>query len=289
MEYLFGRYFQLPTIFKLFAPQLQVCHAYYTTALIYNYNTSRPCVFFNTTPPAGKSYSFAALFIKQFQETGFTFVPPRDGGPQDPLAYVTLRLQQHTAAIREIGENVTAPFLNYTSVDEWSSVGSSTSPSTSPSPSESQLHRTPSAQSRAQKAQKALKEFDTQDLLGYSLPSSDSDDSSYKFSQDLSQDSSPGSSPGSSQGDRERSRSPKRLTKNLSDIDYGGGGSLMINKSNKRCKTKRKNRKTTRKNGKVTRMFKKRKTYRRKVNGRKLKGNNHKNNKTMRRYRRVRK
>jgi hypothetical protein len=50
---------------------------------------------------------------------------------------------------------------------------------------------------------------------------------------------------------------------------------------------------TTRKNLKFKRVIKKHttkyKTYKRKAKGRKLRGNNHKNNKTMRRYRRVRK
>ena len=64
-------------------------------------------------------------------------------------------------------------------------------------------------------------------------------------------------------------------------------------KSQNKNKNKSKNRKTTRKNGKFKRMIKKHntkyKTYKRKANGRKLRGNKHKNNKTMRRYRCVRK
>jgi hypothetical protein len=64
-------------------------------------------------------------------------------------------------------------------------------------------------------------------------------------------------------------------------------------KSQNKNKNKSKNRKTTRKNGKFKRMIKKHttkyKTYKRKANGRRLRGNKHKNNKTMRRYRCVRK
>ena len=293
MEYLFGRYFQLPTLFKLFAPQLQVCHAYYTTALIYNYNTSRPCVFFNVEPP-GKSYSFATLFARKLSTEGFIAPPAAPAAPGDPpqdtQTYVSRRLQEHTAAIKLIGQNVTAPFLNYTSVDDRSSVGSSTSPSTSPSPSPS----TPSAKSRAQKAQEAREEeFYTQLRRGDSLPSSDSAPSYDPSSQDSSQDSSPNLLQNRVRS-RSSSREPNPLYKNPPNIVYrNGGGSLITNKSTNRCKTKRKNRKTTRKNGKVNRMVKKHttkyKTYKRKANGRKLKGNNRKNNKTTRRYRRVRK
>jgi hypothetical protein len=64
-------------------------------------------------------------------------------------------------------------------------------------------------------------------------------------------------------------------------------------KSQNKNRTNSKNRKTTRKNGKFKRMIKKHttkyKTYKRKANGRRLRGNKHKNNKTMRRYRCVRK
>ena len=64
-------------------------------------------------------------------------------------------------------------------------------------------------------------------------------------------------------------------------------------KSQNKNKNKSKNRKTTRKNLKFKRMIKKHttkyKTYKRKANGRRLRGNKHKNNKTMRRYRCVRK
>ena len=67
-------------------------------------------------------------------------------------------------------------------------------------------------------------------------------------------------------------------------------------KSQNKNRTNSKNRKTTRKNLKFKRMikkhttkYKKYKTYKRKANGRRLRGNKHKNNKTMRRYRCVRK
>ena len=295
MEYLFGPYFQLPTLFKLYARWLQVCHTYYTTALIYNYNTScRSCVFFNVEPPPGKSYSFAGLFARKLSSEGFIPPPaapgaPPGGTPLEILTYVSRRLQEHTAAIKQIGENVTAPFLDYNSVDDRSTVtgNSSVSPESSTSPSTS-VSRTSSAYSDfsdhpTSRAEKARKEFNTRDLLlGDSLNSDDS---------------APSYEP-SSQSKRPRSGSespePNPPVKNLSKIVYvGDGGSLPINKSTKRCKTKRKNRKTTRKNRKVNRMVKKHntkyKTYKRKANGRKLKGNNHKNNKTMRRYRRVRK
>ena len=273
MEYLFGPYFQLPTLFKLYARWLQVCHAYYTTALIYNYNTSRPCVFFNTTPPptAGKSYSFATLFVAKLTVEGFVAPPaaPGDAVPQDTLAYVTRRLGEHTAAIKLIGEHVTAPFLDYTPEDVMSSVASS---SVSSDPSTS-VSRTSSDES----------DFSVAKLLGRSLSPSSSQGNEWKPRKSRKRSKS-----GS------RSRSPKPPIKNLPRIDHGAhGGSLITNKSTNRCKTKRKNRKTTRKNRKVNHMVKKHntkyKTYKRKANGRKLKGNNRKNNKTMRRYRRVRK
>lgn len=295
MEYLFGQYFQLPTLFTLYARWLQVCHAYYTTALIYNYNTSRPCVFFNTTPPAGKSYSFATLFAAKLTSEGFVAPPAAPGAPPgvtppEIRTYVTRRLIEHTAAIKQIGENVTAPFLDYNSVDDRSTVtgNSSVSPESSTSPSTSVSHDSSTQSyfsdrpmSRAQKDRE--KNFDTERLLLYPLPSQDSSDSYVPSSQEESTDNR----------ERSRSSSPNPLDGNLSRIDYGAGGSLITNKSTNRCKTKRKNRKTTRKNRKVNRMVKKHttkyKTYKRKANGRKLKGNNNKNNKTMRRYRRVRK
>ena len=62
MEYLFGPYFQLPTLFKLYAQQLQVCHAYYTTALIYNYNTSR-LVSFSIQPLQQKNHIHLLLCL----------------------------------------------------------------------------------------------------------------------------------------------------------------------------------------------------------------------------------
>jgi len=267
MEYLFGQYFQLPTLFKLYARWLQVCHAYYTTALIYNYNTSRPCVFFNTTPPEGKSYSFATLFAEKLTKEGF-IAPPAPGTavPQGTLAYVSKRLIEHTAAIKLIGERVTAPFLDYTPEDALSSVASS-SVSSDPSTSVSS-------------ASSAESDFSPKYLMERSLQSSQELDGSWRPHKGRL-------------GARSRSLSPK-LPENPPGIRPGArGGSLTINKSIKRSKTKRKNRKTTRKNGKVNRIIKKYnkkcKTYKRKVNGRKLKGNNCKNNKTMRRYRRVRK
>ena len=85
-------------------------------------------------------------------------------------------------------------------------------------------------------------------------------------------------------------------------IQVPKGGSLINKKYTKKNNhksqnkniTKSKNRKTTIKNGKFKRMIKKHttkyNTYKRKVNGGKLRGNKHKkNNKTMRRYRCVRK
>ena len=283
MEYLFGQYFQLPTLFKLYARWLQVCHAYYTTALIYNYNTSRPCVFFNTTPLEGKSYSFATLFAAKLTSEGF-IAPPAPGAPPgvtppEIRTYVTRRLIEHTAAIKLIGKHVTAPFLDYTPEDALSSVASSSVSSDA----SSSVSRTSSADSyfspqKGQSKEALLHQF----LLSRDLKSSqEKDDESYVPS-----------SRGSSQN-RGRSRSPElpELPEDLHSMK--NGGSLTINKSIKKGRTKRKNRKTTRKNGKVNRMVKKHttkyKTYKRKANGRKLKGNNHKNNKTMRRYRRVRK
>jgi hypothetical protein len=269
MEYLFGQYFQLPTLFKQYAPSLQVCHAYCTTALMYNYNTSRPCVFFNTTPPLGKTYSFANLFATKLNNEGFIAPPAVPGAqpggtPLEILAYVKERLNQHTAKIKQIGEIVTAPFLNYTSLDDSSTVtgNSSVSPESSTSVSSS--------------ASSVNSYFSLRNLMGRDI-SSQGDEYLWEPSGRRSEDDS--MSP------------PQSRSRSLSPV--GIGGSLITNKSIKKGITKRKNRKTTRKttrkNGKVTRMFKKRKTYRRKANGRKLKGNNHKNNKTMRRYRRVRK
>ena len=312
MEYLFGQYFQLPTLFKLYARWLQVCHAYYTTALIYNYNTSRPCVFFDATP-AGKSYSFATLFAAKLTSEGFVAPPAAPGAavPQDTFAYVSKRLEEHTAAIKLIGENVTAPFLDYTPEDAPTTVASSSvssdasSRSVSPDASSSSVSSDASSRivlsdvssrsvssdstsstgshfptKRRKSSEQKQKPYQPL-LLSGSLPSQESYDDSWKPRKGRKR---PRSQSGS------RSRSPKKLHVNLPVIV---GGSLITNKSTNRCKTKRKNRKTTRKNGKVNRIIKKynknRKTYRRKVNGRKLKGNNHKNNKTMRRYRRVRK
>jgi hypothetical protein len=298
MEYLFGQYFQLPTLFKLYARWLQVCHAYYTTALIYNYNTSRPCVFFDATP-AGKSHSFATLFAAKLTSEGFK-APPAPGAavPQDTFAYVSKRLEEHTAAIKLIGENVTAPFLDYTPEDAPTTVASSSvssdASSRSVSPDVSSRSVSPDVSSSVSsdstsstgshfptKRRKSSEQNPYQPLLlSGSLPSQESDDSWKPHNSRKRARSRSGS----------RSRSPKKLHVNLPVIF---GGSLITNKSTNRCKTKRKNRKTTRKNGKVNRIIKKynknRKTYRRKVNGRKLKGNNCKNNKTMRRYRRVRK
>jgi hypothetical protein len=258
MEYLFGPYFQLPTLFKQFAPWLQVCHAYYTTALIYNYNTARPYVFFNTAP-IRTSYSFASLFARKLSTEGFKAPPAVPGGtPLEILTYVSQRLNEHTAAIREISF-FTAPFMNDISETELDSPPSS------------------SVSSRSKSVSSSVGSEYVQLFGPITTPrSSESSGSSYLPSEASSIWSSQGSSQGSS----------------LSPV-WRRGGSLITNKSTNRCKTKRKNIKTTRKNGKVNRMVKKhnkkRKTYRRKANGRKLKGNNHKNNKTMRRYRRVRK
>ena len=100
MDYLFGPYFQLPTVFKRFERYLQVCHAYYTTALIYNYNTARPYCFFRIPP----GFTFTPLFNVHFNPPGF---PP----VIDPL-YIAHRLHENTESIKEIAGILTAPFMN---------------------------------------------------------------------------------------------------------------------------------------------------------------------------------
>jgi hypothetical protein len=251
MEYLFGQYFQTPSIFNLYASKLRVCHAYCTTALMYNYNTSRPSVFFNTIPPAGKSYSFADLFVKYFEATEFQFQVPPTPAPylqETVAAYIKRRLVEHTAEIVQVGQKITAPFLDSDFEKELLSVADSTSPSRSMS-----SHGTsPSV---------------TGLMLGKSLSSDDESDPDYRETPSQS---------------RSRSLSPVGLDRNLPNIQppMGNGGSLTKNKSIKKGKNKRKNikttRKTTRKNGKVNRIIKKhnkkRKTYKCKRTRRKSKG-----------------
>ena len=109
-----------------------------------------------------------------------------------------------------------------------------------------------------------------------------------------------GSSFPSSSGSSGESYRPDSMNESPSLSPRGGANKKYTKKNNHKSQNKNrnksknsKNRKTTRKNGKFKRMIKKHttkyKTYKRKANGRRLRGNKHKNNKTMRRYRCVRK
>lgn len=318
MEYLFSQYFQLPTLFKQFAHYLQVCHTYYTTALIYNYSTARPYVFFNI--PAG--YTFTNLFVNHFTVSGLNFTPPAVQ-VERPQAYILRRLTEHTAGIKEIARLVTAPFM-----DEGDGPGR---PGDGPG-SPSSVSSTSSSMSS---------ENITLFLLGCPFEPSQSEDGSFRppassesFSQSIESTSSQLSewseSVSRSPLSRSLSLSPPRGEQppgasgalmgsvkttfvapspfNSSEFGFtstsvpppkgmeeGSGGNFTLKNHIKKYRPniKSNNRKTTRKNGKFKRMIKKHttkyKTYKRKANGRKLRGNKHKNNKTMRRYRCVRK
>jgi hypothetical protein len=101
-----------------------------------------------------------------------------------------------------------------------------------------------------------------------------------------------------SMGNEPKSKGKGKVQPPLETMAPGGGGNFTLKNHIKKSRPsiKSKNRKTTRKNGKFKSMikkhntkYKKYKTYKRKANGRKLIGNKHRNNKTMRRYRCVRK
>ena len=248
MDYLFGPYFQLPTIFKRFEQYLQVCHAYYTTALIYNYNTARPDSFLVVNP----AFSFVGMFVAHF---GTSFVPPETG--LTAAQYIGRHLRENTMRIQQIAQILTAPFMDDHDMDDVSVASSAKSSDTS------------SVASSASSSFPAAWQ-----LLGDSL-GTDGSDRTFQPSQDL------GSQGFGSQGTAD-------------------GGSLLIKNRIKKSitthknKNKNKNKNPTRrgtfrikrmiksKGSKVTRNT----TCKQRAPGGKRKS---KPNKTMRRYRRVRK
>ena len=249
MDYLFGPYFQLPSIFKQFEQYLQVCHPYYTTALIYNYNTARPDSFLVVKP----AFSFVGMFDAHF---GTSFVPPEPG--LTAAQYIGRRLRENTDKIKQIARILTAQFMDDHDIDDVSVASSATSSATS------------NVASSASSSFPAARQ-----LLGDSLRT-DSSDATFNLSQYLgSQDDSMGSN-GTADG-------------GTLPIKYHIKKSITTRKNKNKPRTKSRTpvrRITIRIKRMMKSKFTKPKTYKRRATGGKRKS---KPNKTMRRYRRVRK
>ena len=253
MDYLFGPYFQLPSIFKQFEQYLQVCHPYYTTALIYNYNTARPDSFL--VIPEG--LTFTLKFVEHF---GISFVPPKPG--LTAAEYIGRHLSENTEKIKQIAQILTVPFMDEHDIDDESdamSVSDDTSVYESDDTSVSEF---------------GASGTHPKWFLGYSL--SPDRDSSTTFQPSLDPDS----------------------FETMGELD---GGTLPIKYHIKKSITTRKNKNKNKPRTKsktparritirIKRLMKskvtKPKTYKRRATGGKRKS---KPNKTMRRYRRVRK
>jgi hypothetical protein len=117
MDYLFGDYFQAPSLFKLFINQLQVCPQYCTTALIY-------C---NDVPPYSvleipQTYTFSASFINYFMENN---IPINQ-------YWIERCLIRHSSQIRELSRLLTSHFMIDIDKDDAGSISSYVSNTSSP-------------------------------------------------------------------------------------------------------------------------------------------------------------
>jgi hypothetical protein len=307
-DYLFGQYFQLPSLFKQFPGSLQVCHTYYTTALIYNYNTVRPYVFLNI--PDG--FTFTNMFVKHFADKSALSVDTIEATRK----YISTHLKAKTDEIKKIAELVTAPFMDEPTEPEprlpSSDMTDDSSSDVSSSASEASSSSVSSTVSRLGADSLAPSKItlflltgklngDAKSDADYTTSISQASQSLSEWSQYLSQSRS--LSPQLPEHERHNPSSfgftaqsvapPGTVTDTMGVGHKGGNFTLKKLIKKPRNKTKSRNRKPTRKNLKFTIIIKKNntkyKTYKRKANGGKLRSNKHKNNKTMRRMRCVRK
>jgi hypothetical protein len=142
MDYLFGNYFQAPSLFKLFINQLQVCPQYCMTALIY-------CV---DVPPYSilevpHSYTFAQCFMNYFRENSVAI----------DQYFFQRCLLRHSSQIRELSRCVTSHFMIDIDKDD---IGSISSYVTS---SSSQLSASCITSTTNSESSRQFSAFDTQD------------------------------------------------------------------------------------------------------------------------------
>lgn len=131
MDYLFGKYFQAPSLFKLFINQLQVSPQYSTTALIY-------C---NNIPPYStlevpENYTFLSCFMNYFSQNSI---------PIDRF-WIQRCLIRHSTQIRELSRLITSHFMIDIDIADQESVQSYVTNSSS-SLSESCVSSTTNSQS----------------------------------------------------------------------------------------------------------------------------------------------
>ncbi len=265
MEYFFGGdngYYQLPYFFRHFDKFLKVCHQYDSTVLMYLPKNTSP---YDLLVPHPSVQSLLDSIKTYFKDIVFDTTTPND-------AYIQTKLNESGPHIQAIFEYLIKDFMvNTKDADDKLYMDSSPSPSPSHSPSTSP---------------------ENAPYLFGPLENSTDSDSTYQPSQ-LSQSSqSSQSSVGSSMGKGQRKR--VRSTSISPGRPPRKGGALSIKNHNPTYKKKTsKPSKKSRKYIKSKRMMKskgskvtKPKTYKRRATGGKRKS---KPNKTMRRYRRVRK
>jgi len=274
MEYFFGTtgngYYQLPYFFKNFDKFLKVCHQYDTTELIYSSNIPP----YNLLHPLPNS-----PFLPDIEEyfTKLKIVLNTGGGGLSQSQYIQQKLAQNTADIAAIREYLTGDFMqDPTTLDDSTTVSGASSPSS--------LSSQASRRSNSCKQLDELSQYNplTREPLAFYLClgplDNQSDRSCYTRSETF--------------GDSQY------LSESESGYDTAGGGSLQIKNHIKKSITTRKNKNITKSTNptrrgtiRIKRMIKSKgsKVTRNTTCKRRAPGVKRKNNKTMRRYRRVRK
>ena len=117
MDYFFRIHKQLPLFFENFPQELQLCHQYCSTALIYDSDVS-PYNLLQIPPDS----SFLALFVEHFHSIGVVF-DPTDPNPLNIRAnnqlYIQRKLQETTRNMKAISEFLTKDFMMDTgTIDE---------------------------------------------------------------------------------------------------------------------------------------------------------------------------
>jgi len=298
MEYFFEvdaqrGYYQLPFFFKYFGKFLSVCHQYYTTALIYScnippYNLLLPLKNTSFLPHIAQYFIDLKIFLKRDDGNVFTTAEP-----QEQLAYIAQKLAQNKADITAIINFVTGGFMvdsNVLDTLSMTSSASSLSRASSSASSASSLSRASSSASSASsqgfRVHKHREQFaELSSIFGNSLDVG-SAIAYYLYEAPLdSYDSGP------------KWTSSQELGTPPSSQGSAYGGSLPMKRAIKKSITTRKNKNKNRTKSKapfrrgtfrIKRMIKSKLT-RNKTCKRRAPNVKHKNNKTMRRYRRVRK
>ena len=127
MDYFFSNYKQLPLFFENFPQELQLCHQYCSTYLIYDSDV--PPYNLLQIPP---NSSFLTPFVDHFQSIGVTF--NRLGSPPtvtDQRTYIQHKLKETTENIKAISDFLTKDFMIDDRIIHENTVDSMSQPSES--------------------------------------------------------------------------------------------------------------------------------------------------------------